>query len=187
MPRLITLLIVLGIVTGIYFLSRGGSVTDTQKSASTPTEEPGYAAKNAEIIETGDDGRPMYTLLADLVRQHPNDARVQLDAPRMTYIASDGNTWHVKARSGQIREDGSRVDLFGDVHVNGQIPGAQVPAIVDTSILSFDTKAEILSTHAPVSLDWNGHKLSGTGLVAKLPDQTVKLESRIHGSFPAKK
>jgi LPS export ABC transporter protein LptC len=105
----------------------------------------------------------------------------------MTYIASDGNTWHVKAKSGQIREDGSRVDLFGDVHVNGQIPGAQVPVIVDTSILSFDTKAEILTSHAPVALDWNGRKLSGTGLVAKLTDQTFKMESRIHGSFPAKK
>jgi LPS export ABC transporter protein LptC len=187
MPRIITLLIVLAIVLGIYFLSRGGSVTDTQRAASAPVEEPGYAAKNAEIIETGDDGRPMYTLLADLVRQHPNDNRVQLDAPRMTYIASDGNTWHVRAKSGQIREDGARVDLFGDVHVNGQIPGAQVPAVVDTSILSFDTQAEVLTTNAPVSIDWNGHKLSGTGLVAKLPDQTIKLESRIHGSFPAKK
>src|ERR1043165_8153391 len=119
MPRIITLLVVLGIVVGIYFLSRGGSVTDTQKAASTPVEEPGYAAKNAEIIETGDDGRPMYTLLADLVRQHPNDNRVQLDAPRMTYVASDGNTWHVKARSGQIRNDGANVELYGEVHVNG--------------------------------------------------------------------
>lgn len=184
--RIIWLLVVLVIVAGLYFFSRGPSVADIQKTASSPTEEPGYSAKNAEVIETGDDGRPMYTLLADRVRQHPNDNRVQLDLPRLTFVASDGNTWHATARSGQIREDGSHVELFGDVHVTGKLPGAEAPAIIDTSILSFDTKQEVVSTHAPVSLDWNGRKLSGTGLTAKLPVHQVKLESRIHGTFPPK-
>jgi LPS export ABC transporter protein LptC len=78
------------------------------------------------------------------------------------------------------------VDLYGEVHVNGALPGADTPAVIDTSILSFDTKKEVVSTHAPVSVDWNGRKLSGTGLTAKLPDHQLRLESRIHGSFPAK-
>jgi LPS export ABC transporter protein LptC len=185
MARLFTLLIILGVVAGIYLLSRGPGSSGTQTSAAKPAEEPGYAARNAEIVETGDDGRPMYTLLADLVRQHPNDNRVQMDRPRMTFVASDGNTWYVRAKSGQIREDGAHVELFGDVHVNGKLPGAEAPAVIDTSILSFDTREEVVSTKAPVSLDWNGRKLSGTGLTAKLPDHQIKLESRIHGSFPA--
>jgi LPS export ABC transporter protein LptC len=185
MGRLISLLVILVLVAGLYFFSRDPGVANTQKSADTPGEEPGYSARNAEVIETGDDGRAMYTLLADRVRQHPNDNRVQLDSPRLTFVASDGNIWHAKARSGQIREDGAHVELFGDVHVNGQLPGAEAPAVIDTSILSFDTKQELVTTHAPVSLDWNGRKLSGTGLIAKLPDHQVKLESRIHGSFPA--
>jgi LPS export ABC transporter protein LptC len=184
--RLLTLLVGVALIAGIYFLSRGPGVSDTQKTAETPVEEPGYAARNASLIETGDDGRPLYTLLADRVRQHPNDNRVQLDAPRMTYVASDGNTWHVRARSGQIRNDGANVELYGEVHVNGEVPGNAAPAVIDTSVLSFDTKTEIVTTHAPVSIDWNGLKLSGTGLTAKLPDHQIKLESRIHGSFTAK-
>jgi LPS export ABC transporter protein LptC len=185
MARLFILLVVLGIVAGIYLLSRGSGISSSPKSAQRAGEEPGYAARNAEVIETGDDGRPMYTLMADLVRQHPNDNRVQLDAPRMTFVASDGNTWFVRARSGQIREDGARVELFGDVNVRGQLSGGAGPAVIDTSVLSFDTRAEVVSTHAPVSVDWNGRKLSGTGLTAKLPARQVRLESRIHGSFPA--
>jgi LPS export ABC transporter protein LptC len=184
--RLLTLLVGIAILTGIYLLSRGPGVSDTQKKTETPGEVPGYAARNAEVVETGDDGRPMYTLLAVLVRQHPNDNRVQLDAPRMTFVASDGNIWHIRAKSGQIRDDGANVDLYGEVHVNGALPGADTPAVIDTSILSFDTKKEVVSTHAPVSVDWNGRKLSGTGLTAKLPDHQLRLESRIHGSFPAK-
>lgn len=184
MSRLFTLFIVLAVVAGIYFLGRGPGLSGTQSSAARPAEEPGYAARNAEMIETGEDGRPMYTLVADLVRQHPNDNRVQLDRPRMTFIASDGNTWYVRAKSGQIREDGAQVELFGDVHVNGRLPGADAAAVIDTSILSFDTREEVVSTKAPVSLDWNGRKLSGTGLTAKLPDHKLEMESRIHGSFP---
>jgi LPS export ABC transporter protein LptC len=185
MGRLLTLLAVLLLVGVIYYFSGGpGGSTDTPKIVGQPTEEPGYSARNAELIETGDDGRPVYTLLADRVRQHPNDNRTQLDQPRMTFVASDGNTWHIKSRAGQIRDDGVNVVLYGDVHVNGSLPGSDAPAVIDTSILNFDTKQEIVTTHAPVTLDWNGRKLSGTGLIAKLPDHLVRLESRIHGSFP---
>lgn len=184
--RLVSLLAVLALVAGIYFFSSGPGTTDAPKAAGQPSEEPGYAARNAEVVETGDDGRPMYTLIADRVRQHPNDNRVALDRPRMTFVASDGNTWHVKSRAGQIRDDGANVILFGDVHVNGQVPGTEATAVIDTSILAFDTKKEVVTTHAPVSVDWNGGKLSGTGLIAKLTDHQVKLESRIHGSFPGK-
>jgi LPS export ABC transporter protein LptC len=182
MARLLTLLVGLAVIAGVYFLSSGPGTVDAQKTEATPREEPGYAATNASVVETGDDGRPMYTLLAEQVRQHPNDNRVQLDSPRMTFVASDGNKWHVRANSGQIRDDGANVLLFGEVHVNGELPGAAKPAVIDTSILAFDTKKEIVTTQAPVTLDWNGLKLSGTGLTAKLPDHQVKLESRIHGS-----
>jgi LPS export ABC transporter protein LptC len=183
--RLFVLLAIVLLVGGIYYFSSGPGVSDAPKTAEQPAEEAGYAARNAELIETGDDGRPMYTLLADRIRQHANDNRVQLDQPRMTFVASDGNTWHVKSRAGQIRDDGVNVILYGDVHVNGELPGSEAPAVIDTSILSFDTKQEIVTTHAPVTLDWNGRKLSGTGLIAKLPDHLIRLESRIHGSFPA--
>lgn len=185
MARLFSLLAVLLLVGAIYYFSSGTGVTDTPKVAGQPVEEPGYAARNAELVETGDDGRPMYTLVADRLRQHANDNRVQLDQPRMTFVASDGNTWHVRSRAGQIRDDGVNVILYGDVHVNGELPGSDAPAVIDTSILTFDTQKEIVTTHAPVTLDWNGRKLSGTGLIAKLPDHLVRLESRIHGSFPA--
>jgi LPS export ABC transporter protein LptC len=184
--RLFILLAVLGLVGGIYFFSSAPGTSDPQKAAEQPPEELGYAARNATIVETGDDGRPMYTLVSDLVRQHPNDNRVQLDLPRMTFVASDGNVWHIKSKSGQIRDDGANVELFGDVHLNSLLPGADAPAVIDTSILSFDTKQEVVTTHAPVSINWNGRKLSSTGLTAKLPDHQLSLESRVHGSLSAK-
>jgi LPS export ABC transporter protein LptC len=187
-------LVVIGLIVGAFMLSQGPSNSGTQVTAEQPAEAPGYAARNAEVIETDENGRPLYTLNADLVRQHTNDNRIQLDAPRMTFIASDGNPWHVKARSGQIREGGANVELYGDVHLNGELPGGQAPLAFDTSILSFDTRNEVVTTHAPVTLDFNGQKVAAVGLAANLSDKPVdnlspgqvRLESRVHGSLSSK-
>jgi LPS export ABC transporter protein LptC len=187
MYRLIGLLVAVALIGGMYFLSSGSGTTTAPVASGQPAEAPGYAAKNAEVVETGEDGRPLYTLNAVQVRQHPNDNRIQLDAPRMVYIASDGQPWHVRARSGQIREDGEQVELFGDVHLNGDMPGAAEPTVIDTSVLSFNTKTEIVSTKAPLTLDWGGRKIAATGMSVNLNDRTVKLESRINGRLPRNK
>ena len=64
--------------------------------------------------------------------------------------------------------------------------GAGQAGQIGTSIISFDTRAEIARTQAPVTFDSNGGRLGATGLVANLKDGTVRLESRVHGSFPPK-
>lgn len=176
-------LLVVGIIVGTIMLGR----QEGSSNSSTPVEAtnavPGYAARDAELIETGDDGRPVYTLNADLIRQRPNDKRVQLDVVRLSYRTTNGNEWQVKADSGQIREDGSQIELFGNVHVDGPLPGSAEPGQIRTSILSLDTKGEIVRTKAPVVLKWGAQQLEATGLEANLKTRNVKLESRVHGLF----
>lgn len=183
--RLLGIVVAVALIATVYYFSTGAGASTAPAAAEQPSEVPGYAARDAEIVETGDDGRPLYTLTADEVRQHPNDNRVQLDGPRLTYIARDGVPWHVRARSGQIHGDGEQIDLYGDVHLNGAAPDAEAPTVIDTSTLSFDTKAEIVSTQAPLTLDWNGRKLDAVGMHVNLNDHRVKLESRVNGRLPA--
>jgi lipopolysaccharide export system protein LptC len=183
MYRIVIGLIVIGIIVGTVMLGRqqGSSSSATPVEASSVV--PGYAARNAVLVETGADGRPMYTLNADLIRQRPNDKRVQLDVVRMSYRTTDGNEWKVRADSGQIRDDGSQIELYGNVHVDGLLPGSDEPAQIHTSILTLDTKAEIVRTTAPVVLKWGARQLEASGLEANLKDRSVKLESRVHGFF----
>jgi LPS export ABC transporter protein LptC len=182
--RILVVLAIVAVVIGVLFFAQGPGSALTQPQASQPSEVPGYSARNAEVVETGADGRPVYTLNARVVRQRPNDARVQLDGPRMSFLSSDGTKWLVAARAGQIHQDGSNVDLFGDVTLDGTLSGT--PVSISTSIISLDTRTEIATTHAPVTFDSNGGKLGATGLVANLKDGTLSLESRVHGSFPPK-
>jgi LPS export ABC transporter protein LptC len=181
--RLVIGVVVIGIIVGTVMLGRqqGGSGTTTSVEATSAV--PGYAARDAVLIETGADGLPMYTLNAKLIRQRPNDQRVQLDVVRMSYRTTDGNEWKVRADSGQIRDDGSHIELYGNVHVDGLLPGSDEPAQIRTSILTLDTKAEIVRTKAPVVLKWGSRQLEATGLEADLKTRAVKLESRVHGSF----
>jgi LPS export ABC transporter protein LptC len=181
--RLVVALVVVGIIVGTVLLGRqqGGSSTKTPIEATDGVA--GYAARKAVLIETGADGRPIYTLNADLIRQRPNDRRVQLDVVRMSYRTTDGNEWTVRADSGQIRDDGEHIELYGNVHVDGLLPGSDESAQIRTSILSLDTKAEVVRTKAPVVLKWGGRQLEATGLEADLKSRAVKLESRVHGFF----
>jgi LPS export ABC transporter protein LptC len=108
---------------------------------------------------------------------------VQLDVVQMTYRASDGNEWKVRADSGQIRDDGEQIELYGHVHVDGLLPGSDEPAQIQTSVLTLDTRNEIVRTKAPVVLKWGARQLEASGLEANLKSRSVKLESRVHGFF----
>lgn len=181
--RIVIGLILAGILAGTFMLGRQQGTSSNTTRVEPLNTVPGYAARDAELIETGADGRPMYTLNANLIRQRPNDQRVQLDVVRMSYRTTDGNEWKVRADSGQIREDGSHIELFGNVQVDGLLPDSKEPAQIHTSILTLDTKAEIVRTKAPVVLKWGAQQLEATGLEANLKTRSVKLESRVHGFF----
>lgn len=182
--RILIGVLILAVIVGVLVLGQGPGASLARKPAGNAADVPGYSARNARVVETGDDGRPVYTLDARTLRQRTNDSRVQLDGPHMTFLADDGTTWNLTARAGLIHPDGSSVDLFGDVRLKGLVSDA--PVQVDTSTVSFDTKTEVVTTTAPVTLERSGGRLGATGLVANLKDSTIRLESKVHGSFPPK-
>ncbi len=100
-------LAIVAVVIGVLIFGQGPGSSLAHQTHGLAGDLPGYSACNAQVVETGDDGRPQYTLDAKVVRQRANDSRVQLDAPSMTFFSSDGTTWHVVARSGLIQSDGS--------------------------------------------------------------------------------
>ena len=71
--RILAILLFVVIIGGSIWL--GGTQREV---TSTTTLEPsnvdlGYSARNATLVETGVDGLPMYTLQAEVIRQHPGD------------------------------------------------------------------------------------------------------------------
>jgi LPS export ABC transporter protein LptC len=181
--RIAMVLTIAAVIAGSILLGRARQPpVSTVKDAATSTSS-SYAARDAEIIETGADGRPLYTLQAELIEQRPGDSTVQLEKVEMDYRDGSGNRWRVRARSGVILEDATRVELEGNVNVAGTPPGEYTDAEITTEKLSFDTRRDIVATSEPVKVRWSGRELSARGLVANLKDRSLRLESDVHGSF----
>jgi LPS export ABC transporter protein LptC len=181
--RIFATLALLAVIGGSLLLGRQRRDAETPALASRPTEDLGYGARDAQLIETGADGRPRYTLNAKLIEQHPKNDSVQLQVVHMVLDDVNGNRWTVDAQRGDITSAGVNIDLSGNVHVSGVLPGTDQPADISSDRLSFDTRTDVVSSEDPVTLAWAGRQIHSVGILASLKDSHVQLESAVHGIF----
>jgi len=181
--RVLVALLFIAIIAGSLWLGgeqREPAATTTVEASSADL---GYSARNAVLIETGADGLPMYTLNADVIRQHPSDG-VEFEQVQMSFRDADGQTWKGRADRGELTTDTGKIDLTGDVHVNGLLPGSAQLADLATEKLSVDTHESIISTSDPVAINSTGRQLkSKGGLLAALKEHHLVLESNVRGTF----
>jgi LPS export ABC transporter protein LptC len=181
--RLVVVLAVLALIGGIVFLSGAPREAAAPSAAGAPVRDPGYAASNARLVQTGPDGQPLYTLDAARISQQPDQTTVELSDVQMGFRATGGEQWTARAAHGALGQDTGVVELDGSVHVAGLLPGTQDPAEIATEHLAFDTRTQIASTADPVTLSVSGRELHATGLIARLKEGRVQLESAVHGSY----
>ena len=180
--RLFAVLTIVAVIVASVLLSRQQGSTPTSTRVQENAFNEGYSASDAKLVETGVDGRPLYTLNAATIRQLPDEGQVQLTQVQMTFRDTDGNPWTVTADRGQLEQAAQQVQLEGNVHVAGTLP-ASGPAQISTAALSVDIPGDIVSTKDPVQMVWSGRPLSSVGLIANLKDHRVQLESDVHGTF----
>ena len=124
---------------GAYFIGRAGRSDDDAETAAAKAPDPGYAARDAKIIETGYDGRERYRLNARVIRQQIESGIIDLEHLEMDYHpGAQGKcrarrrlsaTQHAKSgtsrpTTGEVRADGDDVQLTGNVDVTGPAPAA---------------------------------------------------------------
>jgi lipopolysaccharide export system protein LptC len=180
--RIFATLALVALIGGSLLLGRQQRV-ETPAPANRPAEDLGYGARDAQLIETGADGRPRYTVNAKLIEQHPKEDSVELQVVHMILDDVDGNRWTVDARHGDIGPGGEMIELSGDVHAAGVLPGTEQPADISSERLSFDTRTDVVSTVEPVTIAWAGRQIHSIGITASLKDSHVQLESAVHGIF----
>ena len=194
--------LVLVVVVGAYFVGRrGGGDTDAD-TASTQLPDPGYSARDAEVVETGYDGRERYRLNAQVIHQQDESSAIDMEQLSMNYhpgaqgsvpgeAATNDKTanevWHLKSDRGQVRADGDDVQLDGNVVVTGQAPKTGEAMVLMTESLRINTPTEFIETSAPVKLRLAGHEIDAVGMQADLKAGTLRLESKVHGRFSSKK
>jgi LPS export ABC transporter protein LptC len=181
-----------------YFLGFGSRGDEGADSSASMAPDPGYAARDAEVIETGYDGRERYRLNARVIRQQSDGGVIDLEQLEMDYHpgaqsdvpgerpvtpASEGETWHLTSERGQVRANGDDVQLDGNVVVTGPAPGTGDPLTLTTESMRINTPTEFIETDSPVRVRWSGHELQSRGMKADLKAGKLRLESDVHGEF----
>ena len=160
--------------------SQGPSVAAT---ATVSTQNAGYSARDAVLIETGADGLPMYTLHAARIREQPASRVALLDQVEMQFRDTDGQLWNGRANAARVIDQAVKVDLSGNVALSGLIPGSADPVRIWTDRLNIDTRSEIVGTSDEVTIDWGGGELQTRGIIASLRGQRIRLESHVRGHY----
>lgn len=181
--RVMVMLALLTLIVGVVLLSGPRPESGTPVARGAPLHDPGYSAMRARLIQTGADGRPLYTLDAAQIQQQPDAGTVELTQVQLMFRDTGGNAWTARAAHGELAQQSGVVELAGDVHVSGTLPDSVDTAEIFTEHLAFDTNAQLLATRDPVMLLMSGRQLSAQGMVASLKERHVQLESAVHGSF----
>jgi LPS export ABC transporter protein LptC len=185
--RIITALTFLAMFVGSVLL---GGQLDRAPSAQAPIREAsvrdqGYEARHARLIQTGDDGRPLYTVEAEAMQQLPNQGTVEFEQVRVGFRDDSGNLWNAWGDHGELGQATGQVDLVGNVQVAGLLPGTTDQAHLATERLHVDTQAQIVRSQETVTMTTSDQRsrLQSHGLRADLKSGHVLLESAVHGIF----
>ncbi|MEO8018334.1 MAG: hypothetical protein ABI769_11000, partial [Pseudomonadota bacterium] len=86
-PRILAYVAVIAVIAVAYLIGRGGHDDSSTDVANAALVDPGYAARDAEVIETGYDGRERYRLKASVIRQQTESGVINLENLEMNYHA----------------------------------------------------------------------------------------------------
>ncbi|MEO7806277.1 MAG: LPS export ABC transporter periplasmic protein LptC [Steroidobacteraceae bacterium] len=177
------LLLVLMLLGGAFLMGRGkGPIADTADVQASGAEQ-GYVALGAQIVETGADGAPLYSLDAERIEQRPSTGDVTLQKLTMHYHLDGKSSWQLTANNGLLPGGTTLVALTGAVRANGMLPNSKLAAEIATEQLDFDTKTQDLASRQLVTIRLAGQRLSARGLTASLKHERVRLESAVHGRY----
>lgn len=181
--RVLFLLFAVGVLAVLLYMQEPESSNPATAAAQTQAPEPGFVALGAQIIQTGDNGEPLYTLDATRIEQPMPQGIVYLTDPVLHYEPAGGNPWVLTAQHGQLPQSAHHADLSGMVNASGIPEGSQRMIHFRTSTLHVDMQQQLATTPAEVHIDWAGSLLNGRGMNANLKSGEVRLFHAVSGTL----
>jgi LPS export ABC transporter protein LptC len=174
---------VLAVLALAYLLGREGEVPGTRTEGASQSADYGYVALDTVVVQTGDDGQPLYTLTADRVEQAPGSGTVMARKLTVRYGPDKAQAWTLVAQEAQLPGGDTTLHLQGNVQVRGRPAGSTLLAQINTQHLDYDTRTQDVRTRDDVRFTWGTHQLDARGLTANLQRGQLSLESNVHGRF----
>lgn len=180
--RMVLLVIALAVLAVLLYMQNngaGGGAESPVVQSSQP--ELGMLATGAQIIETGADGKPLYSLNASRISQPKPDGTIYLTDPVLHYTPTAGNPWVLTAKQGQLPQSAQTAELSGSVHAEGKPQGSSQLLNFDTSVLHVDMQKQLATTAAVVRVRQAGNQLTARGMRANLKSGQLELYHDVNG------
>jgi LPS export ABC transporter protein LptC len=181
--RILFLLLAVAVLTALLYLQEPERSSPVATPAQASAAEPGFVALGAQIIETGDNGQPLYTLDAQRIAQPMPEGTIYLTSPVLHYAPPGANPWVLTAQHGQLPQSAQNADLSGMVDARGIPQGSQRMIHFTTSTLHVDMQKQLATTAALVHIDWGGSLVIGRGMNADLKSGEVELFHAVNGTI----
>ena len=180
--RILFALISLTALGALLYLRQSDSANDVSVVQGLPPE-PGFVATHGDLVETGENGHPLYRLDADRIEQPSPQGTIYLTSPRLDYQTDTNDHWTLTAQQGELPQDAQYADLSGTVHAEGRPNGTDGLMRIDTDTLHLDMPLQIVTTTAKVKVNWAGRSLSGRGMRFEMKRNFLELQSDVQGAL----
>jgi lipopolysaccharide export system protein LptC len=143
----------------------------------------GYYLRGMRLSGTDETGRITYRIHADRAEELTDRQLLSLSGVRLEYLPADEVPWLVSATRASAPKNGSHLDLEGEVRLESAPTGDEEPIVIATTRLRVEPDRFNAVSDQPVELRIGDRQFNAVGLRAHLKDDTLELESEVHGAF----
>jgi LPS export ABC transporter protein LptC len=149
----------------------------------TDAQPLGYYVHGARVLGTDEEGRVIYRVSARRLDELPDQGVLNFDGVSVEYRPMDATPWEISANSAIGPKDGSALELVGQVELKSAPTDGVAPVLITTERLKFSADTSRAETDQAVKIRVGDWQLDAVGLRTDLKDDTLRLESDIHGTF----
>jgi LPS export ABC transporter protein LptC len=180
--RILFALVSLTALGALLYLRESDDSSEPSAAINGPAEL-GYVAIHGNLVETGDNGHPLYRLEAERIEQPTPQGMIYLTSPQLDYQPDPGSHWTLTALRGELPQDATFADMAGSVHVEGHPSGYDSLIRIDTDTLHLQMPQQIATTPAVVKFHSAGRSLSGRGMRYEMKRNFLELQTDVKGAL----
>jgi lipopolysaccharide export system protein LptC len=149
--------------------------------------DPDYIVDNLSAVRLGIDGAPRHRIEAKRMLHYPDDDTTHLEAPRYLSYAGKHPQITIVSDTALLSREGGTVDFNGNVRTVRAATEKQSELVLTTEHLRVIPDDHIAYTDAAVNIEDANTKLTAVGLELDDQAKTLKLKSRVRGTYVSPK
>lgn len=161
------------------------SVVNVPRSGAPPGPRhiPDYYLDHFTATAMGEDGKPLYRLMADHLDHYPDDDLKVLTRLHLVWYRPGLPDWTVDADRGRILDHNRLVLLKGSVVMVRSATAGAAPIHLQTRDLSIQPGKKYGETKAVVTIDSGPNRIRATGMRIYLDQGRIELLAKVRGHY----